>query len=76
MLHINFQRLWVCSNHCPDEKGTERGIFETPYLKRDFVATIAPMKRGLKEPPHIATSKYVQFGSNHCPDEKGTESFR
>ena len=37
----------VGSNHCPDEKGTERlGI-----SKRDLVAgvaTIAPMKRGLK----------------------------
>ena len=36
------------SNHCPDEKGTEsdhRGITCQECI---YVATIAPMKRGLK----------------------------
>ena len=35
------------------------------------VATIAPMKRGLK------VLFYYDSGarSNHCPDEKGTESY-
>ena len=37
-----------CSNHCPDEKGTERN--SNVYSPRTYikVATIAPMKRGLK----------------------------
>ena len=39
------------SNHCPDEKGTER-IIKTLKIPFDIaVATIAPMKRGLKVSP-------------------------
>ena len=42
-------RLSLSSNHCPDEKGTESisGNRRNPY-PFDYVATIAPMKRGLK----------------------------
>ena len=37
------------------------------------VATIAPMKRGLKGVDEMA-SPPRHLSSNHCPDEKGTES--
>ena len=37
------------------------------------VATIAPMKRGLKV-PRTRRSGCKVSSSNHCPDEKGTES--
>ena len=63
----------VGSNHCPDEKGTERKAMSVNIAWKGQVATIAPMKRGLKavngEPTAINRP-----GSNHCPDEKGTES--
>ena len=36
------------------------------------VATIAPMKRGLKVAPSVPDCIY-HSSSNHCPDEKGTE---
>ena len=36
------------SNHCPDEKGTERYLTLIHILAVNTVATIAPMKRGLK----------------------------
>ena len=38
------------------------------------VATIAPMKRGLKEQER-ELREILWGGSNHCPDEKGTESY-
>ena len=37
------------SNHCPDEKGTESGVPRSRRFSWRVVATIAPMKRGLKE---------------------------
>ena len=37
-----------CSNHCPDEKGTERAFMDDRDSESTLVATIAPMKRGLK----------------------------
>ena len=38
----------VGSNHCPDEKGTERKSESQSRAEYEGVATIAPMKRGLK----------------------------
>ena len=38
----------ISSNHCPDEKGTESGYNRHQGVGRQWVATIAPMKRGLK----------------------------
>ena len=38
----------VGSNHCPDEKGTERNSGLRRWSLDSIVATIAPMKRGLK----------------------------
>ena len=63
----------MCSNHCPDEKGTESQKIRQ-FQSLWFVATIAPMKRGLKAQPESVPSDN-RSGSNHCPDEKGTESF-
>ena len=40
----------VGSNHCPDEKGTESYSLHREDDRMNFVATIAPMKRGLKGP--------------------------
>ena len=37
------------------------------------VATIAPMKRGLKARVQVSRLPCNMQGSNHCPDEKGTE---
>ena len=38
----------VGSNHCPDEKGTERYYQRKYRTRKEKVATIAPTKRGLK----------------------------
>ena len=49
---INTQPLLIlCSNLCPDEKGTESQVLESNRLLMLSVATFAPMKRGLKELP-------------------------
>ena len=40
----------VGSNHCPDEKGTESAKLQV-QTGTPLVATIAPMKRGLKDVP-------------------------
>ena len=61
-----------CSNHCPDEKGTERHQIRF-YRFSPMVATIAPMKRGLKGRWRCSFTTLLE-SSNHCPDEKGTES--
>ena len=65
----------VGSNHCPDEKGTERTQSGgcPGFVLRSVVATIAPMKRGLKGSERRGPAR-LPTGSNHCPDEKGTES--
>ena len=63
----------VGSNHCPDEKGTESIASQDLMILSPYVATIAPMKRGLKGPPNDS-SRDGKKCSNHCPDEKGTES--
>ena len=52
-----------------DRTGSAPSLYE-------YVATIAPMKRGLKvngRVPDLTVSE-VPSCSNHCPDEKGTES--
>ena len=36
------------SNRCPDEKGTERLEAFNKAMPENMVATVAPMKRGLK----------------------------
>ena len=38
----------ICSNLCPDEKGTESFGIRFRFSGRLIVATYAPMKRGLK----------------------------
>ena len=43
------------------------------YESDDIVATIAPMKRGLKGRGKNVR-RFIMASSNHCPDEKGTES--
>ena len=64
--------LRIGSNHCPDEKGTESRILNPQSSFPIVVATIAPMKRGLKD--FIGNRLNRQNSrSNHCPDEKGTE---
>ena len=39
----------LCSNHCPDEKGTESDTSQIRVVGFYRVATIAPTKRGLKD---------------------------
>ena len=63
---------WQCSNLCPDEKGTERIPDVGGCNLQSFVATYAPMKRGLKDNLALNASREV-LCSNLCPDEKGTE---
>ena len=42
-------------------------------FRKRGVATIAPMKRGLKV-GYVVYRNWEPISSNHCPDEKGTES--
>ena len=63
-----------CSNHCPDEKGTESSQFVTRVNYYLSVATIAAMKSGLKACHLLHLSSVSILGSNHCRDEKRTES--
>ena len=72
-----------CSNHCRDEKRTERAV-EVSRNGLRCVATIAAMKSGLKVTRGSGTatiaaiktesSLRITLRSNHCRDEKRTES--
>ena len=65
---------FICSNHCPDEKGTESSQREAMTACLNLsVATIAPMKRGLKGATQhtTATAPDIRLVATIAPMKRG-----
>ena len=61
------------SNHCPDEKGTERRVNIISLTCTGLSSNHCPDEKGTESQPRDRNPVSVHC-SNHCPDEKGTES--
>ena len=66
--------ILTCSNHCPDEKGTESS-WHTRLWPTDGVATIAPMKRGLKVRRRLRWAVRNQRVATIAPMKRGLKGF-
>jgi len=58
----------------PDEKGTEREIWEAEWRGQIIIARPIPMKRELKDHANTAERQPRAADRKAHPDEKGTES--